>query len=122
MKYEISFKNSFLGSTFREILSVFENIISNAIRHGKTSKLNIDISSDKEFCEIRFTDYGIGIPDDLKYKIFSEGFHHGETGNTGIGLYIVQQTIDDYDGRIFVEDNEPNGAVFVIKLREGVLK
>ena len=75
-----------------------------------------------EVCCLCFKDYGIGIPDDLKFKIFNEGFHYGETGNTGIGVYIVQQTIDDYDGRIFVEDNEPNGAVFVIKLREGVLK
>ena len=100
------------------IYSVFENIIGNAIKHSKTTKLDIEISSDEEFCEIRFTDYGIGIPDEMKDKIFDEGFQYGETGHTGIGLYIVQQTIDDYDGEVSVEDNKPNGAVFIIRLRK----
>jgi len=32
------------------IYSVFENIISNAIKHGKTNKLDIDINCAEEFC------------------------------------------------------------------------
>ena len=100
------------------IYSVFENIISNAIKHGKTTKLDIDISSDEDYCEIKFVDYGIGIPDEYKDKIFDEGFSYGKTGHTGIGLYIVQQTVDDYGGQVFVEDNKPNGAVLVIRLRK----
>ncbi|MDP8315660.1 MAG: response regulator [Candidatus Celaenobacter antarcticus] len=100
------------------IYSVFENIIDNAVKHGKTTKMDIDIRSDEEYCEIRFADYGTGIPDDLKYKIFDEGFSYGKAGHTGIGLYIVQKTIDDYDGFVHVEDNKPNGAVFVVRLRK----
>jgi len=102
------------------IYSVFENIISNAIKHGKTNKLDIDINCAEEFCEIRFADEGIGIPNEIKYKIFDEGFQYGENGHTGIGLYIVQKTIDDYDGEIFVEDNKPQGAVFVIRLKKTI--
>ncbi len=97
---------------------MFENIIDNAVKHGKTTKMDIDIRSDEEYCEIRFADYGTGIPDDLKYKIFDEGFSYGKAGHTGIGLYIVQKTIDDYDGFVHVEDNKPNGAVFVVRLRK----
>ncbi|MDP8227083.1 MAG: PAS domain S-box protein [Candidatus Celaenobacter polaris] len=102
------------------VYSVFENIINNAIKHSKTTKLDIDISSDEDYCEIRFTDYGIGIPDEIKYKIFDEGFQYGETGHTGIGLYIVKHTVEDYDGIVFVEDNKPNGAVFVIRLKKTI--
>jgi len=36
------------------IYSVFENIIDNAVKHGKTTKMDIDIRSDEEYCEIRF--------------------------------------------------------------------
>ncbi|MCD6329028.1 MAG: PAS domain S-box protein, partial [Candidatus Cloacimonetes bacterium] len=100
------------------VYSVFENIISNAIKHGKTTKMDIDISSDEEFCIIKFVDYGIGIPNKIKDEIFDEGFQYGETGHTGIGLYIVQKTIDEYDGFVTVEDNKPNGAAFVIRLRK----
>ena len=116
----IKFSVTGTGTAYADnaIYSVFENIISNAIKHGKTNKLDIDISSGEEFCEIRFADYGIGIPDEYKYKIFDEGFSYGKTGHTGIGLYIVQQTVEDYDGEVFVEDNKPNGAVFVIRLRK----
>ncbi len=100
------------------IYSVFENIISNAIKHGKTNKLDIGIGSGEEFCEIRFADYGIGIPDEYKNDIFNEGFQYGETGHTGIGLYIAKQTVKDYDGEVSVEDNKPNGAVFIVRLKK----
>ena len=102
------------------IYSVFENIIDNAVKHGKTTKMDIDIHSDEMYCEIRFVDYGIGIPDEYKHRIFDEGFSYGKTGHTGIGLYIVWQTIEDYDGEVFVEDNKPQGAVFIVHLRKTI--
>jgi len=34
-------------------------------------------------------------------------------------LYIVKKTVERYGGSIHVEDNEPRGAVFVIKLKKG---
>jgi PAS domain S-box-containing protein len=102
------------------IYSVFDNIVNNAVRHGKTSKLDIEIIPNLEHCEIRFKDYGIGIPDEIKDKIFDEGFHYGETGHTGIGLYIVQTTIEEYGGMVFVEDNTPQGAVFIIRLKKAI--
>jgi PAS domain S-box-containing protein len=104
------------------IYSVIENIISNAVRHGKTSKLDIDIRCGKEFCEIRLADNGIGIPDEIKDKIFDEGFHYGESGHTGIGLYIVKRTIEEYNGEVFLEDNQPHGAVFIIRLKKTIEK
>jgi len=111
-----------IGTAYADnaIYSVFENIIDNAVKHGKTTKMDIDIRSDEEYCEIRFSDYGISIPADLKYKIFEEGFSYGKAGHTGIGLYIVQKTVDDYGGEVFVEDNKPQGAVFVVRLRKTI--
>ncbi len=102
------------------IYSVFDNIVNNAVKHGKTSKLDIEIIPNKEHCEIKFKDYGIGIPDEIKDKVFDEGFHYGETGHTGIGLYIVQTTVEEYGGEVFVEDNEPNGAIFIIRLKKAI--
>lgn len=99
------------------IYSVFENLICNSIKHGNTNKLNIEINSIGDHCEIKFSDLGIGIPDNVKEKIFDEGYTHGKTGHTGIGLFIVKQTIKEYGGDISVEDNKPNGALFVINLR-----
>ena len=65
-------------------------------------------------------DNGMGIADNIKSKIFDEGFYHGESGHTGIGLYIVKQTIESYHGSVVVEDNVPSGVTFLIKLKKAM--
>ncbi len=100
--------------------SVFTNLISNSIKHGNSTKIDIKISSEQNICKIKFMDNGTGIPDKIKNQIFDEGFFHGQTGNTGIGLHIVKKTIERYEGSIFVEDNEPGGAVFLITLKKAL--
>ena len=100
------------------LYSVFKNLISNSIQHGNSSKIDIKITSNKDTCKIKFIDNGTGIADNIKDKIFDEGFSHGKSGHTGIGLHIIKKTIESYNGFVSVEDNEPNGAVFVISLRK----
>lgn len=102
--------------------SVFKNLISNSIIHGNSTQIIIIISSKKDMCNIRFLDNGTGIPDKFKDRIFDKGFFYGKSGNTGIGLNIVKNTIERYGGHISVEDNEPNGAMFVINLRQSLAK
>lgn len=100
--------------------SVFTNLISNSIKHGNSTKIDIKISSKKNICEIKFMDNGTGIPDKIKDKIFNEGFIYGKAGHTGLGLHIVKKTIERYGGTISVEDNSPNGTVFIIRLRQAL--
>ncbi len=105
--------------------SVIDNIIRNAIVHGKTDKIDITTACKDDICEIRIADYGIGIPDKIKERVFDERFSYGKTGGTGLGLYIVKKTVDRYGGNIHIEDNEPNGAVVCIRLtgvKRGELK
>ncbi|MEA1906269.1 MAG: hybrid sensor histidine kinase/response regulator [Euryarchaeota archaeon] len=97
--------------------SVLDNIINNAVDHGKTDRIDITVGTVGEFCEIRIADYGSGIPDEIKEKIFEESFIYSETGNTGLGLYIVRKIMENYGGYVHVEDNTPKGAVFVLALK-----
>jgi len=99
--------------------SVFDNIIRNAIIHGGTNKIDIKISSGKSYCEIKFIDYGIGMPNNMKNRIFEEGFAYGDNKGTGLGLYIAKKTLERYGATIKVEDNLPKGAVFILKFRKG---
>jgi signal transduction histidine kinase len=100
--------------------SVFSNLISNSIRHGNATKIDIRISSVDNDCKITFSDNGSGIPDKIKDKVFDEGYTHDKSGNTGIGLFIVKTMINKYDGSIVIEDNKPNGATFIISLRKDI--
>ncbi len=95
--------------------SVIDNVVENAVNHGKADEISVSIESGEDFCEMRISDNGVGVPHDIKEQIFDEGVSGG--GGTGLGLYIAKKTIERWDGHIHVEDNEPNGAVFVIKLR-----
>lgn len=97
--------------------SVMDNIINNAVVHGKTDRIDITMKPAGEFCEIRIVDYGSGIPDEIKENIFEESFMYGETGNTGLGLYIVRKIMENYGGYVYMEDNTPKGAVFVLALK-----
>jgi signal transduction histidine kinase len=99
------------------ISSIFDNIISNAILHGDATNLDISIIPHKKYYEVRIADNGIGVPDEIKEKVFEESFTHGKKGNTGLGLFIVKKTIEGYQGAVYIEDNKPKGAVFVLLFR-----
>lgn len=119
---KINFKIQGKSKVFADeaVYSVFTNIISNSIKHGNSTHIDIDISQTNGFCNIKFQDNGSGITPEIRDKIFEEGFTHGNTGNTGIGLYIVKQTIERYGGKISVEENELPGAAFIIKLKKAI--
>ena len=99
------------------LIPVIDNIVRNAIIHGGTDKIDVEIVEKGEFCEIRISDYGGGIPDEIKDRIFEEGFKYGKTGQSGLGLYIVKKMVERYGGSVRVEDNRPRGSTFVITLK-----
>jgi len=115
MEFEIEGEGEILADA--AFSSVIDNLIQNAVIHGKTTKIDIKIVAQGEFCEIRIADYGVGIPDEIKSNLFTEGFKYGTTGGSGLGLYIVKSVIERYGGEISMEDNMPSGAIFILKLR-----
>lgn len=98
--------------------SVIDNLIRNAVVHSGTDRIDIEISSLGRTCEVKVIDYGKGIPDDIKLKIFDEGFKHGVTGHSGLGLHIVQKAVKNWGGDIMTEDNSPKGSIFKMYLRK----
>jgi signal transduction histidine kinase len=96
------------------VSSVFDNLFNNAITHGKADKINVEIKKTKKGCKVRVSDNGLGIPDEIKDKLFEEGFTFGDEGHSGLGLYIVKKTMDSYGGSVHVEDNKPKGTVFIL--------
>ncbi|KYC45700.1 MAG: sensory histidine kinase AtoS [Candidatus Methanofastidiosum methylothiophilum] len=99
------------------LTSVIDNIINNSITHGKTDKINIEVTAEENTCHVKIIDYGKGIPDSIKGRIFDEEFSYGESRGTGIGLYIAKKTIERYGGEIEVKDTKPQGATFILKLK-----
>lgn len=117
-KYDVSYNinGECLVKADSAFNSVIDNIINNAIVHGKSDHIDISITDNGDVCRIEFADDGIGIPDDVKKRVFEDGFKYGETGHTGFGLFIVKKIIEHYDGKVWVEDNNPKGSKFIIEL------
>jgi len=100
----------------RELLaSVFQNLISNAIRCRKPGvRPNIHVSVSKGRGEWIFAveDDGIGIDPDCRERIFELFPQAGSKGRLGIGLSICKRVVEMHGGRIWVESEPGRGARF----------
>jgi PAS domain S-box-containing protein len=98
--------------------SVFRNVMNNAIVHNDKDLPEVTVSAtlEDETVQVRVADNGPGIPDEQKNRIFQEGEKGLDSGGTGLGLYLVQTLLERYGGAVSVQDNDPEGSVFVIEL------
>ncbi len=96
------------------IYSVFENIVGNAVKHGKAKNIWIRMRMNSEKAVVEISDDGVGIPEELRGKIFDEGFSTGS--GSGLGLYIAKTLIENYGGKIEFRERKPRGSTFVIEL------
>jgi two-component system nitrogen regulation sensor histidine kinase NtrY len=79
--------------------------------------VRISVAHDPILKRVRLevADNGPGIPDEEKVRLF-EPYFSTKTAGMGLGLTIVNSIIADHSGVIRVQDNQPNGAKFVIEL------
>ncbi len=95
---------------------VFVNLINNAIQAmPKGGKLTIKASKTKNYSSIAFQDTGIGIPGEIKTKIFSPLFTTKSKGQ-GFGLAVCKKLVEAHGGKITVKSKLDKGATFTIKL------
>ena len=98
--------------------SAFRNLLVNAVLHNnkETPEVRVSITVQEKTVQIRVADNGPGVPDEQKDEIFGRGEKGLESSGTGIGLYLVHTLTESYGGFVWVEDNDPEGAVFVVEL------
>lgn len=104
------------------LYSIFQNLISNAIkyRNGKIPKIKITSSANEQYVLLSFEDNGIGI--DLEKnagKIFGlySKFHLNKEGK-GMGLFMVKNQVESLGGEIQVKSKVNEGTTFTIKLKK----
>lgn len=118
-------QNTLVLGDLRSIDQVFTNIINNAIdaMTNKGGELSIRIDKKIEpsdLLEIKISDTGRGIPEEIKDKLFQPLISGKEKG-TGLGLAITKKIIDAHGGNIGVE-SYTSGTIFTIDLKLALKK
>ena len=110
-----------------ELNQVLLNMIVNAAHaidasqdttSNKIGKIQLTTRLDGNWAEIKISDTGSGIPDDIRTKIFDPFFTTKEVGKgTGQGLAISRSiVVDKHGGAIHVESRPDEGTSFTIRL------
>ena len=113
----------------QELGKVFQNLLSNAFdalrastvdRQPSDNRPTVTVATSKSDAniEIRISDNGPGIPDDVKSKIFEPFFTTKPTGSgTGLGLSMSYDIITKgHSGELTVESEPGEGATFIVRL------
>ncbi|MBI0582926.1 MAG: hypothetical protein ISF22_01725 [Methanomassiliicoccus sp.] len=100
----------------RLLEKVLYNLIDNSIAHGeKVKHIQVVASEVGQDLRIVYSDDGVGIPTDMKPKLFTKGFGH----HSGLGLYLSREILA-HSGMTITEDGEPGkGARFVMTVPQG---
>lgn len=102
------------------ISQVLINLLLNAVdavQNADNKSITIRTRNKDEVISIHVTDYGCGIPANIKDKIFEPFFTTKEVGSgTGLGLSVSHGLIKRMGGDISVESSPGNGATFKITL------
>jgi PAS domain S-box-containing protein len=103
------------------VKTIITNILTNAIKYTDPKKPNpfiqVKAKVKADFCEISISDNGIGIDQEHVEKIF-DLFHRATSVShgTGIGLFIVKDTIERLSGIIHVKSKIEEGTTFIMQI------
>lgn len=113
-------RNVFMSVDRAQLTQVITNLITNAyhsMENKEEKKIDLRFSKTlkdgKEYLSVSIKDYGVGIKEEDKSKIFSIYFTT-KVGGKGLGLFMVKRLIENMGGEIFFESKEGLGTEFFV--------
>ncbi len=98
---------------------VFLNLMDNACKYAPDETVNVMISTSGSFCQVAFTDTGIGIGADDLSAIFDPFFRASGAlayPGAGLGLSICRQIVAVHSGQLLVKSAVGTGSTFTVLL------
>lgn len=102
------------------IEQVVANLVSNAIKYGQGSPIDISLQQVHGNAQLAIRDRGPGIAEQDQQRIF-ERFQQaigtpGRRSGFGIGLWLVKSLVEAHGGSVTVQSRPGNGATFTVSL------
>lgn len=111
---------SVFPSDRNRLMTILNNLISNSIKYrhpARNPEIHVSVEVGKELVILKIRDNGIGIKDYHLGKIFDMFYRTSDhSTGSGLGLYIVKETIKKLGGSIEVESEVNQGTQFIIQL------
>lgn len=123
--FEIEIHSQKVGMVFADrdrVSQVITNFISNAIKYSpNTEKIIVRVERVEENVKFSVQDFGIGMPEDKKDKVFEQYYRvSGDEQTTfpglGLGLFISSQIVERSNGKIWVNSILGKGSTFCFTL------
>ena len=102
--------------------TVILNLLSNAIKFTETGgRITVSLKKEKNNFTISIQDTGIGIPQDMQEIIFERFKQIDDSPNrkhegSGIGLALVKEIIELFNGKISLDSKPGKGSTFIIQI------
>ena len=118
--YSIELNSSFVTDKKR-LKVILNNLVSNAVRYADPVKdekyVKIEVMGSKESVKISVIDNGLGIEKQYQGNIFDMFYRANEyVSGSGLGLYIVKESLEKIGGEIEVASVFKVGSTFVVTL------
>lgn len=103
------------------ISQVLSILLDNAFSYTPCGgSVQLSLSDEGKYFQIRVADNGPGIPDETKPLAFERFYRadtsHEDKAHFGLGLCIAHEIIKLHKGKIWIEDTPGGGATFLIRL------
>jgi len=101
---------------------VVRNLVDNAIKYTPAGTIKVEVIRAGPVVRFSIKDSGVGITDEDKKKLFTEGGHGKDSvkinvHSTGYGLYIAKTIVEAQGGKIWAEsEGAGKGSRFVFEL------
>ena len=110
----------------RELIRrLLQNLVHNAVKHApRRTTVRIEARRDDDGLLVRVLDDGPGVPSEEVDRIFERYVtlddDPARSGSHGLGLAFCRIAAEAHGGRIWVEERQPRGAVFCVRIPQPV--